>query len=88
MRRDAEPKTALYFSVAQSPSALLCVVARAAPGARLLDLKHAIYQAVRETDPPVPPMRLATIDDIVDETISNLRIYPVSTVAFASVALC
>jgi putative ABC transport system permease protein len=49
-------------------------------------VSQAIFRAIHETDPTVPPMKLATIDEIVDETVANRRFYTVATVAFASIA--
>jgi predicted permease len=84
--RDQDPKAALYFSRAQSPSTLMCVVARTRPGARTADVGAAIARAIRAADPAVPAMKLATIDEIVDATVANRRFYTVATVAFASIA--
>jgi predicted permease len=86
MGRDQEPKAALYFSRAQSPSALMCVVARTRSGVNPGAVAPAIFRAIRASDPTVPPLRFATIDDIVDATIANRRFYTVATVAFASIA--
>jgi putative ABC transport system permease protein len=85
-RRDQDPAPAVYFARAQSPSTLICVVARIAPGASIGQVSQAIYHAVHETDATIPPMRLTTIDEIVDETVANRRFYTVATVAFASIA--
>ena len=85
-RRDEDPAPALYFARAQSPSTLICLVARIARGANIGQVSQAIYRAVHDSDPTIPPMKLATIDDIVDETIANRRFYTVATVAFASIA--
>jgi predicted permease len=85
-RRDLEPMPALYFARAQSPSTLMCLVARIAPGASIGQISQAIYRAVHESDPTIPPMKLTTVDEIVDETVANRRFYTVSTVAFASIA--
>lgn len=86
VRRDADAKPALYFSRAQSPNWVVCVVARTRPGAKPADVARAITGAIRETDPTVPAMRPATIDEIIDETVSNRRYYTVTTAAFASIA--
>jgi ABC-type antimicrobial peptide transport system permease subunit len=50
------------------------------------DVGPAIMRAVRASDPTVPPMKLSTIDDIVDATVANRRFYTVATVVFASIA--
>jgi putative ABC transport system permease protein len=84
--RDQEAKAALYLSRAQSPSALMCVVARTRPNAHAADVGAAIARAIRAVDPTVPAMKFATIDDIVDSTVANRRFYTVATVAFASIA--
>jgi predicted permease len=84
--RHQDPAPAVYFARAQSPSALMCLVARVAPGANIGQVSQAICRAIHDTDPTVPPMKLATIDEIVDETVANRRFYTVATVAFASIA--
>ncbi len=85
--RDRDPASAVYFSGSQSPSTLTCVVARPSANVRIGDVAPSIYRAIHDTDPTVPAMKLATIDQIVDAAVANRRFYTVSSVAFAAIAL-
>ena len=83
--RDAEPKPAMYFAASQAPPSLICLVVRASPGGR--DIAAAIYRAVREVDPAVPVMNVATLDAVFRDSVADRRFYTTLTAAFSSLAL-
>lgn len=81
----SDPYPAIYFPRMQSPSELICVVARTAPNAG--NLGPAIRQVVRALDPNLPAMNLTTVDQIVTASVADRRFYTLATTAFASLAL-
>jgi hypothetical protein len=84
-RFDEGPAPAMYLSRAQSPSELMCVVARTA--LPLSAIAPLIHRAVREIDPALPAMHLTTIGRIIDESVAERRFYTVATASFAGLAL-
>ena len=84
-RLDEAAAPAIYVPRAQSPSELICLVARTTvPAASVAPL---IHRAVREIDPALPAMELTTVDRIVQASISDRRFYTVATASFAALAL-
>lgn len=79
------PRAALYLARSQSPNGLMCLVVRTAPGA--LGVAEGIRAAIHRVDPAIPAMRMTTIDQILDESVSARRFYTVATGAFAIVAV-
>jgi predicted permease len=84
-RLDEAAAPALYIPRAQSPSELICLVARTT--LPLSSIAPAVHRAVRDIDPSLPAMRLTTVDRIVAESFANRRFYTVATVSFAALAL-
>ena len=82
---DKNAGPAVYIPAAQSPSELFCLVLRAPAG--LESVAPAIRRAVHDVEPTLPPMKLATIEAILDASMANRRFYTVATAAFAAVAL-
>ena len=84
-RLDEAAAPAMYVPRAQSPSELICLIARTSVPAA--SVAPAIHHAVREIDPSLPAMHLTTVDRIVAESIANRRFYTVATVSFAALSL-
>jgi predicted permease len=81
----SDQKPAFYVSFEESPSELLCIVARAS--LPLEQIAPAIREVVHRIDPTVPVMRATTIDRIVDQSVAGRRFYTVMTGAFAAIAI-
>jgi predicted permease len=84
-RLDEGASPALYIPRAQSPSELICLVARIT--VPVASITRAIHRTVQEIDPSLPAMQLTTVDRIIGESIANRRFYTVATASFASLAL-
>jgi predicted permease len=84
-RADADPASAIYFSRAQTPENLVCVVARTTPAAG--NLAPAIRRLVHQLDPEVPAMNVTTVDQIIADSVADRRFYVTATTAFAGLAL-
>jgi putative ABC transport system permease protein len=82
---DRDPIPAVYLPAAQAPAELICLVIRAAPGA--VGLADGIQRAVHAADPTVPAMKIATIDQILTESVADRRFYTATTVVFAGLAM-
>ena len=80
------PAPAFYVPRAQSPSELICLVARPAPGARAAVIS-GIRAAIHAIDPEQPVQDITTVDAIVARSTSEERFYALLTGAFAGLAL-
>jgi hypothetical protein len=80
-----EARPAVYFPAAQRPSELVCLVVRATAGTP--GLGAALVQAVHDTDPTVPAMKVAALDDIMGDSIADRRFYTAATTVFSAFAL-
>jgi putative ABC transport system permease protein len=80
------PAPAFYVPRAQSPSELVCLVARPAPGARAAVIS-GIRAAIHAIDPEQPVQDITTVDAIVARSTSEERFYALLTGAFAGLAL-
>jgi hypothetical protein len=79
------PRPAVYVSRAQHPTELICLVARARPGAE--GVAAAMRAAVHAVDPEQPVEKITTLDRIVGENTAEERFYAVVTAGFAAVAV-
>lgn len=82
---DRDPRPAIYLHAGQEPSELICLVIRTAPGT--VGLAAGIQRAVHAVDSSVPAMKIATIDQILNESIADRRFYTATTVVFAGLAM-
>jgi predicted permease len=80
------PAPAFYVPRPQSPSELICLVARPAPGARAAVIS-GIRAAIHAIDPEQPVQDITTVDAIVARSTSEERFYALLTGAFAGLAL-
>jgi putative ABC transport system permease protein len=81
-----EPAPAFYRPRAQEPVELICLVVRAAPGARA-PVIAGIRDTIHHLDPEQPVQDVSTIDAIVAKSISEERFYALTTGAFAGIAV-
>ena len=81
-----EPAPAFYVPRAQSPSELICLVARPAPGARPAVIS-GIRRTIQALDPEQPVQDITTIAAIIARTTSEERFYALLTGTFAAIAL-
>jgi predicted lysophospholipase L1 biosynthesis ABC-type transport system permease subunit len=82
--KEHDPVPAIYYARSQRPSELFCLVIRRAGDA---DVATAVRQAVRQADPTLPAMNMATLDQLADESIADRRFYTTTTSVFAALAL-
>jgi predicted permease len=80
-----DPLPAFYVPRAQLPSELMCLLVHGSGGGA--DLGRAVRQAIHAVDPALPAMKLATLGDIVRDSLAERRFYTVATAMFAGLAL-
>lgn len=80
------PPPAYYLARAQAPSELVCLVIRAVPR-QSRAVTAATLRAIHRIDPLQPVERIATLDQIASDSISDRRFHALVTAAFAVVGL-
>lgn len=80
--RGRDPRPAVYWSTAQAPDEMICVVARTNG-----DVTAALRKAVSAIDPNLPVMNISTVNQIVLDADATRRFYTTATVIFAALAL-
>jgi hypothetical protein len=80
-----EPKTEVYFPMAQHPEFIQTFTLRASVS--LASLVEPVRQAIHELDPEVPVFRFAAMKDLVAESLASPRLLVWLMCGFAALAM-
>ncbi len=84
---DGRVKEQYYIPAAQRPQRAMTLVLRAADGGDAQALAAAARAAVRAVDPDMPVYRVATMAEVIDQTLVNRKFVMLLLGQFAAVAL-
>jgi hypothetical protein len=84
---EKEPAAAIYSSSLQYPRPIFTLVVRVNSSMERVGVVDGIRDVLRDLDPRLPALNIATVEQVIDATIAGRRFYSVASGAFALVAL-